>query len=98
VKNFTDGGAFDVVEKVSGKAIDAMSAGQLELLKSANSLVERSITSSANIANQSLSQAMQIKAGQTVSDPANQNLKEAGKIAFAGLAAYLIFKTVGGAK
>lgn len=88
----TDGGAFEVIKDLGGKMITMLGENQLETLKAANNLVERSVTSSANLANQSLSQAMQIKAGQTVTEPANQNLRELGKLALIGGAIYLFSK------
>lgn len=84
----TDGGAFEVIKDLGGKMITMLGENQLETLKAANNLVERSVTSSANLANQSLSQAMQIKAGQAVTEPANQNLRELAKVALLGGAIY----------
>jgi hypothetical protein len=91
----TDGGAFEVIKDLGGKMITMLGENQLETLKAANSMVERSVVSSANLANQSLSQAMQIKAGQAVTEPANQNLRELAKVALIGGAIYAGSKMLG---
>lgn len=84
----TDGGAFEVIRDLGGQMITMLGENQLETLKAANNLVERSVVSSANLANQSISEAMQIKAGQAVAEPVNQNLKELAKVALIGGAIY----------
>ncbi|UUA73557.1 hypothetical protein [Cellvibrio sp. QJXJ] len=91
----SSGDALDLVRDIGGKVIDMLGENQLEVLRATNSLVERSVTSSANLANQSLSQAMQIKAGQAVTEPANQNLRELAKVALIGGAIYAGTKMLG---
>lgn len=80
----TDGGAFDLV----GKLIDVLGESQAKTLDSAN-----------NLARQSLDGAMSIKAGQTITEPANQTIRELAKsgtvIAGIAAAAFVTYKLVG---
>lgn len=80
----TDGGAFDLV----GKLIDTLGESQKETLNAAN-----------NLASRSLDGAMSIKAGQTITEPANQTMRELAKtgtvVAGIGAAAYVATKMWG---
>lgn len=85
VTHNTDGGAFDLV----GKLIDTLGESQKETLGTANNLVGRSLDA-----------AMSIKAGQTITEPANQTMRELAKtgmiIAGIATAGYVASKAVRG--
>lgn len=70
----TDGGAFDLV----GRLIDTLGESQSKTLDAANNLAARSLDG-----------AMSIKAGQTITEPANQTMRELAKTGtvIAGIAA-----------
>ena len=80
----TDGGAFDLV----GKLIDTLGESQAKTLDATNNLAARSLDG-----------AMSIKAGQTITEPANQTMRELAKtgtvIVGLGAAAYAAAKIWG---
>lgn len=98
ISNVTDGGAFDLVDNLGYKLIETLGESQRETLGAVNELLGRQMDASTNLARQSLDGAMSIKAGQTITEPANQTTREmvnAGvKIAAVAGAAYAASKVV----
>lgn len=92
--------ALGVVDKVVANGYGFVKESQNTLLGAVEKLVTKAIDSSTDIANKSLQGAMQIKAGQTVTEPVNQTMRElastATKIAVVGGAIYLGSKFIGG--
>lgn len=87
------------VNKVVGSSYDFVSDSQDSLFGAVEKLITKALDSSTDIATQSLQGAMQIKAGQTVTEPVNQTMRElagtATKIAVVGGAIYLGSKFIG---
>ena len=85
----TDGGAFKVVEGIGLSLIEKLGESQKETLNAANNLAARSLDG-----------ALSIKAGQTITEPANQTVRELAKtgtvIAGVAAVAYVASKFIGG--
>ncbi|WP_341937202.1 hypothetical protein [Marinimicrobium sp. C2-29] len=95
VRNITDGGAFDLVGGMGDSVIEFLSENQDNMYE----FSEKVLASSDQVARQSLAGAMNIKAGQAVTEPANQTVREladTGKtlaiIAIGGYVASQVFK------
>jgi len=102
VTTITDGGAFQLVDSLTSNLIDTLGESQIKTLDSANALVMRSMDSSTNLAARSLDGAMSIKAGQSITEPANQTMRElagAGvKVAALAAAVIAVTRVMGGKK
>lgn len=94
VTEITDGGAFALVEGANTTMAESYADSQARLFEFAGSVID----GAGNLAQQSLDGAMSIKAGQTITEPANQTMREladAGiKIALIAGGAYAISKAL----
>lgn len=79
--------ATELVESTSTAALDFVKESGAAMMDFVKGMVTTNMENMAGLASQSLAGAMNIKAGETISDPANQNLKAALKagVALAGV-------------
>lgn len=79
--------ATELVEKTSSTAIEFVKESGAAMMDFVKGMVTTNMENMSGLASQSLAGAMNIKAGETISDPANQNLKAALKagVALAGV-------------
>lgn len=89
--NQTNESAYEKIDKANSSAIDFVKESGAAMMDFVKRIVTTNMENSNALAAQSLAGAMNIKAGEVISDPANQNLKTIVKagVAIAGIGGLL---------